>query len=52
MMALLEQVADGRLLDDATEIHHRDAMREVLDDLQVVRDEQEREPFGFLQILQ
>ena len=37
------------LLDDAPAAHHRDAVREVFDDAEVVRDEQVREPARALQ---
>src|SRR5262249_52278906 len=32
------------LLDDPAEVHHRDALRDVTDEPQVVRDEQDGEP--------
>ena len=40
------------LLDDAAEVHDRDAVAEVLDDAQVVRDEEQRQPERCLQVLQ
>ena len=36
--------ARRRGLDDTAEIHHRNPMADMLDDTQVVRDEQERQP--------
>ena len=39
-------------LDDLAEIHHRDAVRHVADDRQVVRDEDVRQPEVALQRLQ
>ncbi len=41
-----------RDLDDAAEVHHRDARRDVLDDREVVRDEEVREAEAALQVLQ
>ena len=42
--------APVRQLDDLAEIHHRDAVRQVLDDRQIVADEQQRQPEFVLQI--
>ena len=38
-------------LDDAAEVHHRDAIADVLHDLEIVRDEQVGQRLGLLQIL-
>jgi hypothetical protein len=40
------------LLDDAAEVHHGDLVREKLDHRDVMGDEEIREPFGRLQLLQ
>ena len=40
MLRIGKQRAARRELDDAAEIHHRDAMADVLDDREVVRDEE------------
>ncbi len=45
-----EQRAPVRQLDDLAEIHHRHAVRQVLDDGQVVADEQQRQAQLILQI--
>ena len=45
-----EQRAPVRQLDDLAEIHHRHAMRHVLDDGEVVADEQQRQAELVLQI--
>jgi hypothetical protein len=37
------ELVGGRLLDDLAEVHHRNPVGDVLDDVQVVRDEQEGE---------
>ena len=39
-------------LDDPAEVHHGDAIADVLHDLEVVRDEQVGQPLGVLQILE
>ena len=45
-----EQRALVGALDDAAEVHHRDARRDVLDDREIVRDEQVRQPEARLQV--
>ncbi len=47
-----EERALVRDLDDAPEVHHRDAVRDVLDHREVVRDEDVREAEALLQVLQ
>ena len=41
-----------RQLHHAAQIHHRDAVGDVFDDVQIVRDEQVRQPHALLQIVQ
>jgi hypothetical protein len=47
-----EQVVGVRDLDDAAEIHHRDSVRDVPHDREIVRDEEVGQPELALQILQ
>lgn len=37
---ILVQVGGGRVLHDLAEVHHRDAVRDMPDDAEIVRDEQ------------
>ena len=46
------QIGGRRELDDLAEVHHGDAVGDVLDDREIVRDEQVGEPAVALQILQ
>src|SRR5215471_11631856 len=46
------EVFSRRDLDDAAEIHHRDACADVLDDRQIVRDEEIGQPELLLQVFQ
>ena len=50
MQGLGEQGALGRELDDATEIHHRDAMADMAHHGEVVADEEIGEPVFLLQV--
>ena len=50
MVRRREQRAPVGELDDLAEIHHRDAMRQVLDDRKVMADEQQREAEFVLQV--
>ena len=50
MLRMGEQRAARRELDDAAEIHHRDAVADVLDDREVVRDEEIRQAELRLQV--
>ena len=47
-----EDISLWRELDDLAEIHHRHAMRDVLDNGEIVADEQQREAELPLQVLQ
>ena len=46
------QFVARRQLHHAAQIHHRDAVGDVFDDVQIVRDEQIRQPHPLLQIVQ
>src|SRR5262245_50567359 len=41
---IAEEIAHGRLLDDASGVHDGDAIRHLRHDAEVVRDEEQREP--------
>jgi len=43
MLRRREQLVRAADLDDAAEVHHGDALRDVAHDTEVVRDEHERE---------
>ena len=52
MVAPLHERVAGAELDDLAEVHHRDAMGDVLHDAQIVRDEQLAQSQLLLEILQ
>jgi hypothetical protein len=52
MARMLEHALDLADLDDAAEVHHRDAVRDVTHDREIVRDEQIRDAELRLQILE
>ncbi len=52
MVALFEELGGLRRLDDLAEVHHGDAVADVFDDLEIVRDEEKRETEFVLQLLQ
>ena len=52
MLRIGKQRLDRRLFDDASGVHHGDAVGHLGDDAEVVGDEEEREPEALLQIAQ
>ena len=52
MHRIAEQLATRRELDHAAGAHHRDAVGDIIDDREVVRDEEIGEPDLLLQVLQ
>jgi len=47
-----QNLIDCAAFDDATEVHHRHLMRQILDDGEVVRDEEVSQPEIVLQTLE
>ncbi|MFI5054653.1 MAG: ATP-binding cassette domain-containing protein, partial [Acidimicrobiia bacterium] len=48
----LEELVDGRRLDDHAQVHHRDPVGHVADDTEIVRDEHVREVELVLQVVE
>src|ERR1700684_2260175 len=52
MLWVVQDLAGRTVLNHAAGPHHECLVAELCDDRQVVRDEDERQPLGFLQLLQ
>ena len=52
MLRIVKEGVDGSLLDDPPGVHHRDAIANLGDDTQVVRDQQDAHPVVVLKVTQ